>query len=93
MKSKSEQVGLPPRPFLYTLDQISALVSIPQPALEKKFVWFDGRSIGRKTANFMVARNIAPEDQPPDWRVMDNELVRWMRRKGFRIYERNPWRD
>ena len=51
------------------------------------------RSVGTKTREQMLARNIAPRDKTPDWRVAEMELVRWMRFRGFRFYDRSTVRS
>lgn len=82
-------VGLPTRPFLYTLDQISQLISVPVDRLRKNgYIYFDGRTVGMLDRMLMVARNIAPPNEKPDWRVAENELIRWLRTKGFKVEDR-----
>lgn len=51
------------------------------------YLYFEGRSIGARRRDLMIARNIAPPDQDPEWRVTEREFVRWMKTKGFRYYE------
>jgi hypothetical protein len=81
------KIGLPPRPFLYTLDQICVLIELNLFNLKRDYIYFEGRSIGIKHPSLMSARNIAEPDQPPDWRVAERELIRWMRHKGWRYYD------
>lgn len=81
-------IGLPPRPFLYTIDQISTMTSIPEKQLHQFHVHHEGRDIGTRERDQMLARNIARPDQTPDWRVVDKEFIRWMRLKGFKFYDR-----
>lgn len=81
------EVGLPPRPFLYSLDQISTLLCIERSGLSSH-IHFEGRSVGPCRPQRMLARDIAPPGERPDWRVAESELVRWCRLKGFRLYER-----
>lgn len=85
---QNDKIGLPYRPFLFTLDQISVLLSVEPKALERQYVYFEGRSIGSLSKSQMIARNIAPPDKEPEWRIAERELIRWMRMKGFRYYER-----
>lgn len=85
---KPTKVGLPMRSFLYTMDQISTILDVPLTKLNASYVHFEGRSIGFATKDQMVARNIAPADEKPEWRVVEQELIRFMRRKGFRYYDR-----
>ncbi len=81
-------VGLPPRPFLYTIDQISVILDVTEKIVAATYLFFEGRSTGTRNKHLMLARNIAPPDAKPDWRVAERELVRWMKTKGFRYYER-----
>lgn len=80
-------MGLPPRPFLYTLDQIAGLIQVTETTLAVKYIYFEGRSTGQKLGRHMLARNIALPTEDPEWRVAEMELLRWLRFKGFRIYE------
>ncbi|HEY6021724.1 MAG TPA: hypothetical protein VIY48_18200 [Candidatus Paceibacterota bacterium] len=86
--SEAPKIGLPPRVFLYTLDQIALMLDLPVQTVTTSYIYFEGRSIGRKGNELMIARNIAPDDQKPEWRVPEREFVRWMKTKGFRYYER-----
>lgn len=84
----TSQVGLPAIPFLFTLDQIATILSLPVEEFKSKgYIFFEGRSTYIKKTSQMSARNIAPPDQSPVWRVLDQELVRWLKLKGFRYYE------
>lgn len=81
--------GMPLRVFLFTLDQIATMMNVPQVSLEKRFIWFEGRSVGVKHPRKMSARNIEPDETAkPDWRVADKEVIRWMKLIGFVYVER-----
>lgn len=86
-----EAVGLPVRTFLYTLDQIAYMLSLSEDRVRNSgMVHYYGRSTGSKSPDRMMARNIASsQTEPPDWRVAEQELIRWMKRKGFKIYNRS----
>lgn len=84
-------LGLPAKVFLYTLDQIGTMLSLTPREVSARYVYFEGRSVGSRKMELMVARNIAPEDAPPEWRVAERELIRWMRHKGFRYYDRGAF--
>lgn len=86
-----DKIGLPPRPFLYTLDQLSVMLDVPEERIRKAYIYFEGRSIGSRSKQLMTARNIAPGNQNPDWRVAEREFIRWMRTKGYRWYERSTF--
>lgn len=82
-------IDLPPRVFLYTLDQLCTILEVPDASLRKNHLYFEGRSIGRKPPDRMRAVNLVEDkDRRPDWRVADHELIRWLKYKGFRYYER-----
>jgi hypothetical protein len=85
---RAETVGLPARSFLYTLDQISQLTSIDVPTLKKSYIYYENRSIGRQERYLLSARNIAPPEEKPEWRVSEREFIRWMRYKGYKYYDR-----
>lgn len=84
----AQSVGLPPRPFLYTVDQLSMILSITESQLHTVHLFHEGRDVGVRSRHQMVAINIAPPDERPDWRVSEKDLIRWMRLKGFKYYDR-----
>src|SRR4051794_19182374 len=81
------RLGLPARPFLYTLDQIATILSLEEATVRKNYVHYEGRSIGVALRDQLIARNIAPADQKPEWRVAERELIRWMKQKGYKYYD------
>lgn len=81
-------IGLPPRIFLYTVDQLSVLTQLTEQTLHSKHLFHEGRDVGTRKREQMVARNIAMPDDKPDWRVAEGEFVRWMKLKGFKFYDR-----
>lgn len=86
-KSDRESVALPIRPFLFTIEQISVMLSVPEGTVMKQYIYYEGRSTGVRGLNYMLARNIAPPLANPVWRVAEREVVRWLKFKGFKIYE------
>lgn len=86
--NKGVAVGLPPRPFLYTLDQVASLLSVALPALTTRWIHFNGRTVGMHRKDTIRAVDIGPLGGPPEWRVQEEELVRWMKKRGIRFYER-----
>lgn len=88
-RHKTQHVGLPPNVFLYTLDQVATILSLSVEEFKNKgYVFYEGRSTYIKKNAQMSARNIAPNPtDAPVWRILDSELVRWMKLKGFRYYE------
>lgn len=86
-----KEVNLPPRPFLYTLDQIATILSVSEQTVRNKYIYFVGRSIGVARASLLKARNLADPDKRPDWRVSEQELIRWMKTRGFKYTERGSF--
>lgn len=85
----ARSVGLPARPFLYTIDQLAVILELREASIKQNYLYYEGRSIGVKSPDLLEAKDIAPPGaQWPDWRVAERELIRWMKRKGFRFYER-----
>lgn len=83
------KVGLPPRPFLYTLDQLSVILNVDEPQLRTQYIYYEGRSTGVRSVRFLLARDINPDPtKNPDWRVAERELIRWMKVMGFKYYDR-----
>jgi hypothetical protein len=89
MPGRANSVGLPPRPFLFTIDQIATMLSVAESTVRMKYVYYWGRSTGSRPRDKMMARNIAPDGEKPEWRILDRELVRFLRVKGFRMYEQD----
>jgi hypothetical protein len=80
-------VGLPPRVFLYTVDQLAVLLNLPEQTLHTSHLFHEGRDVGIRDRHEMLARNIAKPDDKPDWRVSEKEFVRWLKIKGFKYYD------
>ena len=78
-QSTRERYGLPPRPFLYTIDQIMDILAYASVGQVSKSVHFEGRSVGVAHKEKMIARNIAGPDDSPEWRVEEDEFIRFMR--------------
>lgn len=87
LSSGANAVGLPSRVFLYTIDQLGVMLDMSERNI-KSNLFYDGRDSGRRRADLMITRNIAPQGSQPDWRVAEREFVRWMRAKGFKHYEK-----
>lgn len=87
LSSGANAVGLPPRVFLYTLDQLGVMLDMNERQV-KDNLFYEGRDSGRRRPDLMITRNIAPQGSSPNWRVAEREFVRWMRAKGFRHYEK-----
>lgn len=85
-----DKLNLPARPFLYTLDQIATILAIEERTLRRNgYLYFNGRQPGRPLPDELRVINIAQGiTDEPNWRVEEKELVRWMKRKGFRYVDR-----
>jgi len=81
-------VGLPPKPFLYTPDQVATLVSLDERSLRSRMLWYEGREVGVPPRDKLRAINISAPENKPEWRISEQELIRWMKAKGMKYYER-----
>jgi len=86
-----ERVTLPARPFLYTCDQVAAMISVSDVRFQSVYVWFEGRSPGVHQPDKLIARNISPVNNHPEWRITHREVERWMKYRGFRLVEFGYW--
>lgn len=89
-KSESDRVsvGLPSRPFLYTVDQVAMLLAVSEYYLKHEYAHWMGLSIGVPHPDRIVFRNIAPNGAAAEWRCSEREVVRFLRYKGYKYYER-----
>lgn len=88
-RREARRVGLPPRPFLYTMDQIAGLLGMTEATLQTKYIYYQGRTQGIKPLGLMKAIDISEPNNRPDWRVLEQEFVRWLKYKKIRVYERH----
>ncbi len=86
MSPPKARIALPIRPFLYTLDQVAAMLSVREDTLREQYLYFEGRSTGTRVGK-MTARNIAPDTAPPDWRIAEHVFRNYLKSKGFTVYE------
>lgn len=82
-------LGLPVRVFYYTVEQVGAIIEMKTEDVMKKVLWFEGREVGHKPASALCAINLARGEQKPEWRIEERELIRWMRWKKIRRFDRN----
>ena len=82
-----EGVQLPQKQFLYTLDQVALLLAMSEDTLRLRYLWYQGLSVGVWKKDRLKAVDIAPVgDKRGEWRVSEEELIRWLRHKRLRIY-------
>lgn len=87
-ESERRSVGLPSRPFLYTIDQVAQLLAVSEQYVKLEYAYWEGSSIGIPSSDRVVFRNIAPRGASPEWRCSEREIIRFLRHKGYRYYER-----
>lgn len=84
VESKMVKVGLPNLIFMFTIDQLASMMNVSEDTISNVYLYYQGRSTGMKKKHHMVAINIAPSDQTPNWRVSLEEFRTWLSRMGFR---------
>lgn len=77
---------LPPRAFLYAPEQIAQMLNVAEHTV-RNHLYYEGRSTGIKSPDRLRAINVAPDAEKPIWRIEENEVVRWFRYRGIRLYE------
>ena len=82
---KPESVGLPAITFLYTMDQIAAMLGITQDQLTDRYLYYHMRSTGKQRPSQMRTVNIAQPEDKPDWRITQREFIRWLRAMGIKV--------
>lgn len=86
-RAKRNLVGTPHPVFLYTVEQISTMLHVPEKNLFAKYLWLDGREFGKQPVDRIRAVNIAPRTETPVWRIEEGEFIRWAIKVGFRTYD------
>jgi hypothetical protein len=74
--------------FFYTPDQIATLLELDVKYVMQKMLFYERREPGIVPRTKMRAVNIAPEGEPPIWRVSERTLIAYLKSKGIRYYER-----
>jgi hypothetical protein len=80
------EIRLPSKPFLYTLDQVAHLLNVTEVQLRASFVYFATDTSGPNLKKLLTARNIAALGDTPEWRISEDELKAFLKRKGFKIW-------
>jgi len=77
------RITLPEHPFFWTLDQVASILQVSEPWLHQRTT-YAGRTL--QTGRAMLrAVNLAEPDEPPMWRISENELLRWLAHHGVHI--------
>lgn len=84
---KRQIVGLPIHVFLYTLDQIADMLNIPRDKLHD-YMFYDRRSVGVPPPHLMLVKNLKPTGEIPEWRLEEQEFVRWCRNQNLTLVNR-----
>lgn len=85
---RKQKAELPTRAFLYTIDQIATMLSLSVTELETYYIFKVSQDYGRQPKEMMVCHNIAPSGIAPDWRISEDELIRWAKAKKISFYAR-----
>ncbi len=83
----ARRMGLPIRPFHYSVDQIAEILSLSTNRVRVHYIYYEGRHTGLAPKDRMVAKNLNPTPGQVDWRVSEVEFIRWLKRQGYRIYD------
>lgn len=81
----AEKVGLPPTPFFYTVDQVATLLGLQRRSVEARILFYQGRSVGIPPKGKLIATNMMPEGETPEWRILDKHLIQFLRFKNIRF--------
>lgn len=84
INQKLDKVGLPNVVFMFTIDQIAAMLNTSLDQVSNSYLFYQGRSTGIPKRSHMTAINIAPEDMKAEWRVSLEAFRSWLSRMGFR---------
>lgn len=88
VQSARDRVGMPPRIFMYTVDQIAGMLEAKESWVRKSLLFYDEREPGIAPKSKMRAVNIAPDGETPQWRVTEREFIRYLKRHGVKYYQR-----
>lgn len=80
-------VGLPEKPFFFTLDQIGGFLEMDITTL-RKVLFYQDRSVGLCPKDRIKCINMAAANETPEWRVLDRDFIGYLRYKGIRYYSR-----
>ena len=77
------RIALPEHPFFYTTDQVAGILQVSEVWLRRRSS-YAGRSLQTGRGRLRVV-NLAEPDEPPVWRVSENELLRWLGYHGVNL--------
>ena len=78
-------VALPTKAFMYTLEQVASMLEVAPAHFKNRMVFYSGRDRMKPRAEDLVAVNLSKANVAPEWRVGEEELIRWLRIKGIKF--------
>jgi len=87
MTARQIHVQLPKPEFYYTLDQVGTILAVSEPTL-KTMLHYAGRSVGARPKDKILAINIMPDGEEPQWRISEVHLKRFLKARGIRYSDR-----
>ena len=76
---------LPVKTFMYTIEQIAYMLDVTEQTVKKRILYYQGRERRKWTNDDLVAVNFSRQDEKPEWRISEEEFIRWMRRKRIKF--------
>lgn len=87
MEKLREEVGLPTPVFFYTLGQVADLLAVSLEQLKTEICHFRGMG-GIDRPDKLLVVDLTSRTEAQIWRVSEDELIRWCRNRGVRLYRR-----
>lgn len=76
---------IPIKMFMYHIDQIASMLDVTELTMKKNMLYYQGRERRKWTQDDLVAVNISRVNAPPEWRISEEEFMRWMKYKGIKF--------
>jgi hypothetical protein len=77
------ELEIPIRPFFYTIDQVASIMQLPISSI-RGMTYFTGRTNRVRESYKLTAINIALPADKPDWRIEEQEFLRWLKVMGYK---------
>lgn len=75
---------------MYTIDQVASMLSCTDSYIKNRIGYFQGRTVVSRTPDDLLFINIAKPTDTAEWRCTEKELLRYLKRKGFKVVD-TPW--
>ncbi|ADD80839.1 gp053 [Rhodococcus phage ReqiDocB7] len=82
----ADAIELPLKTFMYTVDQIAYMFDISEKHLREKILFYVGREMKKQDPMMLRAINIRGLNEAAEWRVTEEELIRWCRKRKVNFY-------